>query len=345
MSYPVPENEISRLAALESYQVVDSLAEQEYDDIVLLLANICQTPIATIAFLDEDRKWHKAKYGIDKDAVPRDSAICAHTILQTPPLVVNNTLEHPVFSQIGMVTNPPFVRFYAGVALINQQGYSLGTLCTIDTQPRTLEPFQLTALEALGRQVVALLELRRSVQMLNHRQTELENKQKQLDELNSQLAKSSMTDELSGLWNRRAMEQKLSQGDFCSSLALLMLDLDNFKLLNDRFGHDCGDMAIQLLSDVLTDNTREADFCVRFGGDEFIVLMPDITLEQATRRANDICSKISQLHQLPDTISVSVGIAFGGEQGCCPQSLKKLADQCLYEAKHQGKNCVVANRL
>lgn len=345
MSYPRPDNEEQRLACLNSYQILDSLEEQEYDDIVSLLAHICQTPVATIAFLDPERKWHKAKFGIDKEYVPREDAICAHTILGTEPLIVNDTLLHPEFCKIGMVVKAPYVRFYAGVPLISKDGFNLGTLCTVDTKPNGLNDFQLQALQALGRQVVALLELRKNIQDLQHKQQELSQKQQLLDSANQQLARMSQTDELSGLWNRRALNQQLLGCRDKNSLAMLMLDIDHFKGLNDSFGHEVGDLAICLVSELLQRETRDSDPCIRYGGDEFIVLMPEIERQQCLLVAQRICQQIAQLSQLPVAVTVSIGIAFAEDCQLCHQSLLRLADKSLYQAKHQGRDRVVIQDL
>jgi GAF domain-containing protein len=167
------DNELSRLEEIDSYHILDTLPEQEYDDIAMLSAQICQTPISTVAIVDETRKWHKAQFGLAKDSGPRDFAICSHTILSEGMLIVEDTHLHPILCHIGMVTNPPFVRFYAGVPLINSEGFALGTLCVVDTKPNSLNDYQMKALNALARQVVALLELRKSLKVSQQLQQQM----------------------------------------------------------------------------------------------------------------------------------------------------------------------------
>ena len=144
--FPVPSNEKNRITALEKYNILNSLPEQEYDDITLISAHICQMPIATIAMIDGTRKWHKSKTGIQKEFVPRAISICSHTIMQDDLLEVADTHQHEEFRHIGMVTQPPYVRFYAGVPLINAEGHALGTLCVVDDKPNKLNDFQKTRL-------------------------------------------------------------------------------------------------------------------------------------------------------------------------------------------------------
>lgn len=162
MPHPIPHNEEQRLIELEHYQILDTMPEREYDDIAALAARVCGTQMSTVALLDSDRKWHKAKFGVAAESVPREISICAHTVMGTAPLIVDDTLEHEVFRSVGMVTNPPHVRFCAGVPLINPGGYALGTICVIDKQPHHLNDTQRSSLSALARNVVTLLELRRA---------------------------------------------------------------------------------------------------------------------------------------------------------------------------------------
>jgi GAF domain-containing protein len=158
---PVPDNEAARLEALRQYQILDTAPEQVYDDITKLVTFICGTPMAQLSLVDRDRQWFKSKIGLDEDQTPRDIAFCAHTILQTGPMIVNDATLDDRFRDNPLVTEPPHVRFYAGVPLMNPKGFALGSLCAVDRQPRELTREQIAALEALGRQVVMLFELRR----------------------------------------------------------------------------------------------------------------------------------------------------------------------------------------
>jgi len=161
MITPIPHNEDARLAALDTYKILDTASEPEYDNIAQLAAKICNTRMSNVAFIDKDRKWYKAKFGTESEFAPRAISICSHTILGSEPLIINDTLEDPVFRNIGMVTKPPHVRFYAGFPLININGFALGTLCVIDTEPKELDETQLSTLKVLTNHLTTLLELRR----------------------------------------------------------------------------------------------------------------------------------------------------------------------------------------
>jgi GAF domain-containing protein len=175
MNARIPNNEAERLAALKEYRVLDSGTEQPYNDITTLAAHICQVPIATISLVDEARQWFKARVGVTRLQTPREIAFCAHTILQREPLVVRDAKKDRRFANNELVTGEPHIRFYAGFPLINRQGLAVGTLCVMDRKPRALSAKQQKAMQALVRQVMALLELRRvSVHLadaLNHIKT------------------------------------------------------------------------------------------------------------------------------------------------------------------------------
>jgi GAF domain-containing protein len=161
MKAPIPDNEAQRLAALREYRILDTAAEQAYDDITVLAAQLCDTPIAMISLVDESRQWFKSKLGLNQRETPRDVAFCAHAILQSEPLIVRDAFKDARFADSALVTRAPHIRFYAGFPLASPDGFALGTLCAIDRKPRQLSPKQKKAMQALSRQVMALLELRR----------------------------------------------------------------------------------------------------------------------------------------------------------------------------------------
>ncbi len=191
MSYPIPANEIDRLLALQRYNILDTEEESGFEDLSALAAQICETPIAVISLSDTHRQWFKSHYGVDATEVPREGAFCVHAICQPDqPFIIPNTLEDSRFADVPLVTSALAIRFYAGTSLVTSDGYALGTLCTLDRHPRKLTPEQLAALQALGRQVITQLELRRSLAHASQQNQDLQQAFSQIRHTQSQLIQS-----------------------------------------------------------------------------------------------------------------------------------------------------------
>ncbi|GAB3995361.1 ATP-binding protein [Spirosoma daeguense] len=160
---PQPAQETNRLLALQSYQILDSLPETDYDLITRLAAQICQTPISLISLVDEKRQWFKSTLGLSIKETPRQFSFCAHAILNPQqPFLVPDTRQDDRFSSNPFVTGDPHIVFYAGIPLIGEDGFPLGSLCVLDDKPRQLSEAQLEALKTLTSQVVNLLTLRKA---------------------------------------------------------------------------------------------------------------------------------------------------------------------------------------
>jgi anti-sigma regulatory factor (Ser/Thr protein kinase) len=159
--------ETARLAALRSYRILDTAPEQQFDDLTLLASHICGTPIAAISLIDDRRQWFKSRVGLSIAEAERSIAFCTHAMAQRSMLIVPDAQLDARFRDNPMVTGEPHVRFYAGTPLMTPEGHALGTLCVVDHAPRTLTEEQRQALDALGRQVQAQLELRRNLTELN----------------------------------------------------------------------------------------------------------------------------------------------------------------------------------
>ncbi|PQV65089.1 PAS domain S-box-containing protein [Abditibacterium utsteinense] len=160
---PLPPDERRRLENLEDYAILDTLPEQQFDDLTLLAAQICGTPMSLISLIDSERQWFKSHFGLETSETPRSASFCAHAILSESVMEVPDATLDERFAHNILVTGAPEIRYYAGAPLVSPAGFRLGTLCVLDKKPRHLLPSQLQALEALARQTVAQLELMRTV--------------------------------------------------------------------------------------------------------------------------------------------------------------------------------------
>ncbi|WPO98228.1 histidine kinase dimerization/phosphoacceptor domain -containing protein [Pseudomonas sp. HR96] len=153
----------NRLAALYSYDIVDTPREAAFDDLVLLAAKICGTPISVINLIETHRQWFKAEVGLGIRETPLDLSICRHVLMQPGLTVIPDLREDQRMCHNPLVTADDGLRFYAGCLLQTPDGYGIGTLCVLGREPRTLTDDQQQALRTLANQVMAQMELRKSL--------------------------------------------------------------------------------------------------------------------------------------------------------------------------------------
>ena len=158
--------ERARLAALERYRVLDTEPEKDFEEIVELAAHVCGTTMALVSLIDADRQWFKARMGVDICSTDREVAFCDHAVRARAALVVPDTTQDPRFADNPFVTGEAHIRFYAGAPLVTPEGYVLGTLCVIGTEPRELSAHQLKLLTSLAHQAMTQLERRRQAEAL-----------------------------------------------------------------------------------------------------------------------------------------------------------------------------------
>ncbi|MCP2029694.1 signal transduction histidine kinase/DNA-binding response OmpR family regulator [Flavobacterium sp. HSC-32F16] len=157
--FPIPANELERLAALKRYNILDSLPDHAFDDATKLVSYICGVPIAHISFIDESRQWFKSEVGIGISEVPREISFCQYTIMESKMVEINDTFLNERFKDDPNVTGGFKVRFYAGIPLTTPDGFNIGTLCAIDHVTKELNENQRNALSIIAKHVVNQLEL------------------------------------------------------------------------------------------------------------------------------------------------------------------------------------------
>jgi diguanylate cyclase (GGDEF)-like protein len=179
---------------------------------------------------------------------------------------------------------------------------------------------------------------------------QIEAQRNRLLEDEAQLRELSVRDALTGLYNRRYMEQRLDMETEWAlrnghSLGVVMVDVDEFKAINDTYGHAPGDKVLCEVADMLRTGVRKTDIVCRFGGDEFVLIMPDCPLADCVARAEDICTAVERAVLVFDErklgrVSLSMGVAALPDDGKTAAELVRSADAAMYAAKNEGKNCV-----
>src|SRR5919199_3380376 len=165
----LPHNEPERLRALRRYGILDTPPESAFDRITGLAARLFDVPIVLVTLVDEGRQWFKSCYGLDLRQTEREVSFCAHALLADEVLVVPDATRDPRFADNPLVLGPPDIRFYAGAPLKTPDGFTLGTLCIIDTAPRDgLDAGQAATLVDLAALVMDELELRTDRAALDH---------------------------------------------------------------------------------------------------------------------------------------------------------------------------------
>ena len=323
----LPAKETERLAALHSYEILDTACEEAFDNIAHLAAELTASPISLVSLIDADRQWFKARVGLESVETPREHAFCAHAILKPDEMmVVPDSLEDPRFADTPLVRDDPKIRFYAGMPLVNPEGAVLGTLCIIDRKPRQITEAERTNLSRLAHSVVTTLELRRAM---------------------NRIRDLALIDILTGVPNRAALVQAIDksiarQGRQEAPFALMYLDLDGFKAINDVHGHGEGDAALREVASILTETLRVDDTVARLGGDEFAALLAHPGAEAETVAERVRSSLESRMSARGWPVTASIGVKRFLSPPANANTALAAADGLMYAAKAAGKNRVRA---
>ncbi|MXV18392.1 EAL domain-containing protein [Deinococcus xianganensis] len=326
-------DECGRLDAVRGSGLWHTPPEAAFDRIVELARTLCQTPVALFSLLDRDRQWFKARSGTVHDGSSRSDSICTLVVEQVGPLVIPDTHLDPRVAARATVTGPMNVRAYAGVPVVTPDGYALGTLCVIDHRPRPFTPEQIEALTQLAEVLGGELE-RRAVQV--------------------QLERLSLTDALTGLPNRAEFREHLRQATQRVTLsgervALALLDLDGFKVINDSLGHQAGDELLQQVATRLREELSSSDLVARMGGDEFALVLTDVrgigSVERVLTRLRDAMQRPFTVAGRDLPASFSAGVSLYPDDGVDAEEMLARADTAMYRAKRAGLGWAFFNAL
>ena len=308
-----PKNENNRLETLRSLEVLDTQAEERFDRLTRMAKRMFGVPIALVSLVDANRQWFKSCIGLSASETSREISFCGHAILGSEVFIIPDTIKDERFADNPLVLNDPNIRFYAGCPL-KVNGHRLGTLCIIDQAPRNFERGDIDALKDLASMVERELE---AVQL-------------------------ATLDELTGLSNRRGFlllakhSLKLSIREKFP-LVLVFMDLNQFKPINDKFGHAEGDAALVTFANLMSASFRDSDIYARLGGDEFVALLSSTSIKEVEvviDRFNKSLDAHNQQQKRGYDISFSYGIVeFNHEKQTTIEELLDEGDSLMYESK------------
>ena len=455
LAAPVEDlDERDRLRALDALQILDTFPEAVFDDLAWLAGRLCDVPISLVTLVAAEHAWFKARCGLAHERMPRKEAFCAHALAQDDILEVHDARADPRFADLPPVTGAPHVRFYAGALVRGAQGHRLGTLCVLDTRPRTLSEDQREGLRRLARRASEALETRRQRMLAQSREAAVaelldvlpdgvvtcdatgalrefnaasrewhgvdarhcapadwarhfglydERGEVLLEPSRIPLArawngervrgqtivirrpdrpprtvscnanpllgldgailgavctmhdvtaqirvaqlmeKMALTDDLTGLPNRAAWFAELDRAVAWGrrsdhGVAVMFMDLDGFKQINDVLGHAAGDEVLRQFSQRLRQACRGCDFIARLSGDEFVVRLQGLgadplDLDRIARRIHQSMASGIRWNGRDIAVACSIGFAMEWGPDVDAARLMEKADQAMYVAK------------
>lgn len=331
--------ENARLNAVIALDLLDKPEEERFLRITRLVRRHFQASASAITLLDEDRAFYLARDGLTERHNPRSHSLCAEVVQGKRPVVLADQSEDLRSPQYQALIDRLKLAFYAGFPILNPDGYAVGALCVMDHIPRRFSRRELESLADFAAIVEDEILVKRAAE---------ENL-----ELISQVEKlrlRAFVDPLTGVWNRGALFDLLSRERDRAQrggqpLSVCMLDLDHFKRINDQFGHQTGDEVLRETCRRIRASVRPYDGLGRYGGEEFLLVFPETTLQQAVAQAERVREALaSPPFSLGEDRSETVTASFGAAQLRDAEELDELlarADKALYRAKNRGRNQVV----
>jgi diguanylate cyclase (GGDEF)-like protein len=341
LSAPIPENDEQRVASLRAMTLLSTPREADFDRVTRIASKLFGTGIAAITLVDKERQSFKSCIGLEITGTTREYSFCSHAIESLGTFVVRDALADRRFHDSPLVTGEPKIRFYAGEPLRNAAGFLIGTLCVLSHEPRGFSEEDQKSLQDLSRMVELVLENRR----LQETQFALLNSLVEAD-------RDKRVDPLTGIWNRRGLDElfdrelaRVTRENI--PLTVGMADIDYFKKVNDTFGHQIGDEAIKVTANLLLNNVRKTDIVGRYGGEEFLKIIPGMPADVLPKFADKILTKFREQAELrvpghdAFRFTISVGFAVMMPVNGLPidrDLLLDAADKAMYAAKANGRD-------
>jgi diguanylate cyclase (GGDEF)-like protein len=328
-----------KLAGIPESRFFCTPIEERFERITRVARRAMQAPVAAITLISNERQWFKSVSGWQVSELPIENALCGITLTEGAATMINDTLSDERTASKPIVAGGPRFRAYAGYPLVDEHNIIIGTLCIFDTKLRNFSAADKDALFDLAclaqRELIG--EELRSVHI----------------ELTAKLGisrREAMIDPLTRLWNRRGASVMLKAAleeanQNKTPFAVALLDLDNFKRVNDTYGHQTGDEVLRKSASRFVRSVRGSDIVCRIGGDEFLLLMSDTDVASAKMTTERLCSSMTATPVLTREAAVPMSISVGyttyeaGERIDADDLLKR-ADLALLEAKGAGRDRV-----
>jgi diguanylate cyclase (GGDEF)-like protein len=329
-----------RLEALRRTALLDSPAEDAFDRLTRLAAKVASAPMAVMSLVDANRQFFKSAVGLpepwaSRRETPLSMSFCQHAVASAQPLVVENAAEHPVVRDNAAVSELGAVS-YVGIPLQTSEGYVLGAFCVMDGHARPWTEEEVNLVRDVA--ILAMTEIELRSEIMEHKRTE------------EALRNMSLRDELTGLYNRRgfceiAQQQLLLASRVGRRALLLYSDLDDFKHINDTYGHAEGDRALISTAGILLLVFRKADLVARMGGDEFIglALHDSDAVADLIRQRLEAALRVHNSQGQPYKLAISIGVAHSPpDRHATLEQLIEEADAALYTEKRKRKTSQAA---
>lgn len=310
------DDDVGRVAALNRYDILDAEPPPGFTDVVTLLKSIFTMPYAAITVIDGRLLRTKAAVGLECADYPREDTPCNVTIRNARLTVAENMVEDERFRKSPFVTGEAGIRSYIGAPLTSADGYNIGSLCLLGTEPRVFTDGERGILQNFAKVVVSQLELRQAATI----------------------------DRLTGAMTRRSFEDDLGRHVAQGSASwLIFIDIDHFKSINDTFGHHVGDQALRHVAEHIRACLTPSTSFGRIGGEELALHVAGMSAHDVRHFADRLRGAVetSAFDMIGDRrVTISVGLA-RFDDGDTVEGWFQRADGAMYEAKHTGRNRVV----
>jgi len=317
----IPLTEDTRIETLKALKILGTPPEERFDRLTRIAKRTFNVPTALVSLVDENRQWFKSSIGMEVSETPRSISFCGHAILSDDIFIVRDTKVDQRFVDNPLVQGEPWIRFYAGYPLKALNGEKLGTFCIIDYKPRNLNDKDAEVLRDLGSMA------ERELSMVH----------------------IATNDDLTKISNRRGF-MMLAQNnlDVCAQhgfpASLVYFDIDNFKVINDTYGHSEGDKTLITFANMLKDKLRVSDVQARVGGDEFVVLLGNTDKNQAEDTVRSF-QKLIDVYNANSRNGFSISFSYGvieydPRKHSAIKAMMKEGDQLMYANKKEKNNVI-----